>query len=794
MSSPIPRRLPTRVTKACRRCRRNKSRCDSFRPCSLCLRADVDCEAAEADTPLNSIPPVGNQSQGLNIRKRPRSRSGCDEHYSPPVSRTRRVSIHPDTNRRDDIESQPPATACTEASNSWATVDYTESDSAMGIARKIYRLGSQSIGDHMISAIPDGGNGIWMPERRHNDKREPISVILRSRFPDPQLVNSLLEEYFDAVHCFSLVIFEPKFRQRLAPMQDGLAYPSDESFLTLLSMVLCMAAWYRSKRTNQDDAKEWSSTLLNVVESRLVKVMDRRSIAAVQTCILLGSHHLYHGRPNLSFALLGATIKISQAMGLHRKSDSGDPLEVEERKRIWWTIYTWDRFASISYGRPLSINDEDFTVEMPSDFPESPYFVEPPAEQNETGILYAPYQRELNRMYLIASPALKYIFGSLAMPNSKERFRPDFSSLVNEATQKLAAWRHQLPPQLMLDLNQDYVPETSSWSSRAHVIQSLSLQLTFDNIMIVLYRPFLSRKVEHLSMNGSVTHTRANSIIESSNGSQAETMSSQDNNISVHDQLSPMSEGTASLEHWWNAALRTAQVTELPQLAQLATDSHLVAFMAINLFNAAIVLISLALSDPLSDRAQGAKRLVTKIFRLQEILGQRSALSRQSSVVLKNLIYLLLRQEVEAMLAPVPTPTSNTQTGARIAPRPLDLTNTSLMSVGDTLRLPLEATLSTSDHITSGQNWSSLSKGQRLNQSLASVQRVFPSFQDQLLQQSNAMPSPSSGPMEQDCASRLPPQDQQPWQSHIARQDVNGEEEGNDLFWLWDVTWDTGYA
>jgi hypothetical protein len=37
------RQLPTRVSNACDRCRRNKSRCDPFRPCSLCTRANVEC-------------------------------------------------------------------------------------------------------------------------------------------------------------------------------------------------------------------------------------------------------------------------------------------------------------------------------------------------------------------------------------------------------------------------------------------------------------------------------------------------------------------------------------------------------------------------------------------------------------------------------------------------------------------------------------------------------------------------------------------------------------------------------
>ncbi|PYI09461.1 hypothetical protein BO78DRAFT_38930 [Aspergillus sclerotiicarbonarius CBS 121057] len=35
--------LPTRVSSACERCRLHKSRCDPYWPCSLCVRANVDC-------------------------------------------------------------------------------------------------------------------------------------------------------------------------------------------------------------------------------------------------------------------------------------------------------------------------------------------------------------------------------------------------------------------------------------------------------------------------------------------------------------------------------------------------------------------------------------------------------------------------------------------------------------------------------------------------------------------------------------------------------------------------------
>ena len=73
--------------------------------------------------------------------------------------------------------------------------------------------------------------------------------------------------------------------------------------------------------------------------------MNQNSITAIQVMILLGSFYVYHGRPNLSFSLLGATVKAAQAMGLHREATHASLPDLEEKKRVWWTIYTWDRYA-----------------------------------------------------------------------------------------------------------------------------------------------------------------------------------------------------------------------------------------------------------------------------------------------------------------------------------------------------------------------------------------------------------------------------------------------------------------
>jgi hypothetical protein len=198
------------------------------------------------------------------------------------------------------------------------------------------------------SAIPGGDvSGKLMATRTDRAQRRSVSSIIGYSLPSAEEMRVLLEEYFAAVHWFSLVIYEPKFRPQFESVADGTAYASQRGFLLLLSVVLGLGAWYKSHKQKQDtDQVDWvacASSLVDGAGSRLTELMDQASIASVQACILLGSYYVYHGKPNLSFSLLGATIRTAQAIGLHRETLRGDVDSTEERKRVWWTIYTWDR-------------------------------------------------------------------------------------------------------------------------------------------------------------------------------------------------------------------------------------------------------------------------------------------------------------------------------------------------------------------------------------------------------------------------------------------------------------------
>lgn len=372
----------------------------------------------------------------------------------------------------------------------------------------------------------------------------------------------------------------------------------------------------------------------------------------------------------------------------------------------------------MTYGRPLGINDKDCNVAHPADTSESRSFTSSPDSNGDVSICYSTYQRELNKLYLIASPLIEVIFGMRAVESGGRHVGPHYMDQIVEVTSRVWTWRQQLPPHLRLDLGSDCGPNQSH-STNVHRLQALSLQLTFDSLLIIFYRPLLAQQVDHLIRNQSLPE--ATHISADSPSALSDTTSSP---FFTNSATSPLSRSQiSSTEQWWDAALRTSRVTEMPQLAQLATDSHLVAFLAINLFNSAIVMAVLALSDPLSDRAQQVKRTITRIFRLQELLGKKTQLSVQSNDVLKDVIHMLLRREADAMLAPIVAPDrlANANDSSKSNEQAANL-----MSVEETLRLPMQLPMSAPPNHNARRQYSTADRAMRLNESLTSVQQGMP--------------------------------------------------------------------
>lgn len=114
----------------------------------------------------------------------------------------------------------------------------------------------------------------------------------------------------------------------------------------------------------------------------------------------------------------GMAVRASTCLGLHRSIPDAStllPIEREHRIRLWWTVYIFDRSTCSKLGQPLTIQDADIDVRMPS--------LDTTISEN---------QRKLGSpehliAYINLAQIIGYIMRDIYTPSSRANAKPSFS-------------------------------------------------------------------------------------------------------------------------------------------------------------------------------------------------------------------------------------------------------------------------------------------------------------------------------------------------------------------------------
>lgn len=239
------------------------------------------------------------------------------------------------------------------------------------------------------------------------------------------------------------------------------------------------------------------------------------------------------------------------------------------------------------------------------------------------------YQRYKFRLYYIASSIARNIY---LRSNTTLK---DMVSEIKAFNQRLVEWEKCIPPELQLKCLK-IVPT----SNKDRIIfdqfrlQALVLQLSYDNIQLVLHRPLLTmnRISRGPSYAADVTHAVESDPLTISK-----------------DELNGMIK--ASKYRCWVSSLRTSGIGDYADILVLSRNTHGAAYAGIQAFTSGVVLGIFALSDPLSDQAHQAKKAVSKIIRLPALHKYRTNVSDQCGKILEELLRLVMAEEMQALLA-----------------------------------------------------------------------------------------------------------------------------------------------
>ncbi|KAJ4360463.1 uncharacterized protein N0V89_001026 [Didymosphaeria variabile] len=328
--------------------------------------------------------------------------------------------------------------------------------------------------------IAQSNNETVLPSRANSPAPE-LADNRPDALPPPPQGQALIESYFECVHPFFPMIEERKFWSTYL-----LGDRRDSPWLALLNIVFALGSLASSTASNEAHYVYFNRSRRHLS----FESFGSGNLEVLQALAIMSGYYMHYlNRPNEAHSLMGGVLRMATALGLHREySDrathdnnqllsvlgpgEGDTVSPENRRRIWWSLFCLDAWASTTTGRPsLGRMGPSITVLRPG-------------TANNSGILPQPNSPQ----YLEYLRVLPLIHASeFCTIATKIQDRLVESPLLSRA--EIAAydadiikWHDELPPILSNPLE-----SCPDFLRRVRLV----MKWRFQNLRIVLHRPAL---------------------------------------------------------------------------------------------------------------------------------------------------------------------------------------------------------------------------------------------------------------------------------------------------------------
>ncbi|CAJ2509248.1 Uu.00g142740.m01.CDS01 [Anthostomella pinea] len=366
---PAAKRLKTL---ACLRCRRRKQKCDDSRPCANCTRSGEDCHevAPRSFSHVNGIPPTPQV---------PLSWIGDIPSLEERVSRLER-SLRPDQYSLDNHEvgdgfhAQAPQARELESARSLEELKYAGVSNGASDARALTRS-SPAIGllatfarsEEMqpptnLGASPMGSRDLTqakaMTQQGGGDEQSGIPVI---DVPTEQI---LFDTYYTRIHCRYPFL-------RLDHFRDPAVRPSGiwaGYFTNMIFSIGLLLGKSSELHMSTDNHQAFYRLAVTRYLSHVFAQQDR--LLHIQAYLLLAMHALYSPSTERIISIASATMRYCVMSQLHLAGAEPSPMDVntkvqvQTRRRVFWSAYALDRAVGTMFDLPFSIPDYQITVKL----------------------------------------------------------------------------------------------------------------------------------------------------------------------------------------------------------------------------------------------------------------------------------------------------------------------------------------------------------------------------------------------------------------------------------------------
>jgi proline utilization trans-activator len=302
----------------------------------------------------------------------------------------------------------------------------------------------------------------------------PLSRVL----PEREIADSLVQGYFNRVHPNYLLFHRGTFQLRYETMwaePKQLMGAVEPGWLCSVFMVFVFGARVLEHHDMRKSVL-YQRRYLGLVQSRLGQLITTTKLSNIQALLLLQLHHHNYSERNTAWMLLGCASRMAMSLGMHREGATGefDSIEREVRRRVWWTMYMFEKNLGLILGRPSAIEDSEVNVSIPNDTLLDGSDV-PPG--------YVDFSVRLTKI------SMEIKQKAYAPPPNSTQFSDSANlSVTRQLLLDLESWYGSLPPYLSLE----YLSPIPKYRRAV-----LLLHIQYYHLQALVTRPFLLRKVEN---------------------------------------------------------------------------------------------------------------------------------------------------------------------------------------------------------------------------------------------------------------------------------------------------------
>ncbi|KAK1579189.1 LOW QUALITY PROTEIN: fungal-specific transcription factor domain-containing protein [Colletotrichum navitas] len=504
---------------ACKECRRRKAKCDRALPtCNLCVKYRRHClyekhartpltrkhlteveerlERAEAlITHMRALMPAHARPISSMTRQRKSDASAPKDDCSFDFSRPALIDspFHADTvppepgivpHIEDGGERQPqlpetplgvpPGHLSSSTSHSDSNLDHTR-------AYRTTRHHRQPVNDathrdiNLLEAHPTDDFEWDEQDTLTNYSASPESTLespLTTQLDlNRHITDAMVDAYFRLYHVSYPILHEATFRAQYAGV---IPRPCGDCWLILAYTVAAIGVYTTATNLDNMDMHLFAQAR-SILSFNFLEVGN---LTLVQALTLISNYQQKRDKPNSGYNYLGLAVRMAMGLGLHKEFQGWNisPLNMEIRRRVWWSLCVFDVGATITFSRPSVWPCEGVEVSLPLNVDDKSLTAISKSYPAETQDI-TPYTavRTQASFHMATTPIYTRVI-SKPLPTANEMLKLD--------QDLLEPWRTGVP---------SYFSETATVPPK-YVLAHAVMNWRCRNLRVIMYRPFVIRR------------------------------------------------------------------------------------------------------------------------------------------------------------------------------------------------------------------------------------------------------------------------------------------------------------